>query len=104
MTDETDKIAGAPAGQPNARRGSAIAWPAGDSISETTMSGAVIPWPTPDYSVLNATVERLAKRLGVEPHTSTGPVTYVVSGEDGRSYAALDLAHAMLDRMDGAAK
>ena len=92
MTDEADK--------PDEIDGNSDAPKAGGLPSAVFGAGLKIP----DYSVFNATVERLAKRLGVEPHTSTGPVTCVVSGEDGRSYAVLDLAHALLDRMDEAAK
>ena len=78
-----------------------------DGLSEFTMSGVgSVTFRQTDRSAFNASVDRLAKRLGVEPHTARDPfdalATFVVNGEDGRSYAVFDLTHAMLDRLDAA--
>lgn len=106
MTDETDKIAVAL--ESSRTPGVVVRSPGSpwDDIAEITMSGTVIPWAMPGQSALNATVERMAKRLGVEPYApsgASGAITYVINGEDGRSYGVFDLAHAVLDRLDAAA-
>jgi len=80
MTDEADKIV---------------------AILEATRTpGTLIPWTTPDYSAFNAAVERLAKRLGVEPCGDS--VGTMLHGGGGRRYELVDLMHAMLDRFDAA--
>jgi hypothetical protein len=55
----------------------------------------------PDWAGFNNKVTRLAERLGVP---SAGPgVGYVLSGNDGKSYSVMDLAHAFLDKIEVAA-
>lgn len=64
---------------------------------------------TSDDAALTTKVDTLAKRLGVDPEPKggrgDGQLRYVISVNNGeRSYNLLDLAHALLDRIDAASK
>lgn len=68
---------------------------------DALVDGAAFPWKMPDHSAHNATVERLAKRLGVKPYLGD-PFVVTVRGEDHLDYSIPELVHAMLDRLDAA--
>jgi hypothetical protein len=51
----------------------------------------------PDYEQQQVSVERLARRLNVQPHTEG--FAYLVQGQENRAYSITDLMHALLDRL-----
>lgn len=63
------------------------------------MSGGEFRLTLPDFSEQEATVTRLAERLGVKPG---GPPGYTLAGADGKLYNMIALAQAFLDKMEKA--